>query len=79
MRIISIPINSENVIISATENRKMIIANLAEASVYDSKTAKHLKEGNYEKAAYCAILAQEYIRLASEAKRNDIKLHALYN
>lgn len=69
----------ENVILSAIQNRKKIAAYLAEASVYDSKVAKHLKNGDNEKAAYYAILSQEYISLANEAKRNDIELHALYN
>jgi hypothetical protein len=79
MRTISIPINIENLILSAAKNRKIIITNLSEASVYDSKAAKYLEEGNYEEAAFCTITAQEYLRIASEARREDIKLQALYN
>ena len=79
MRILLTPGHTVNVILSAVKNRKIITTNLAEASLYESKAAKHLKKGNYEKAAHCAIMAQEYLRIASEAKREDIKLHALYN
>lgn len=65
--------------ISAAENYKIIKINLAEASEYDIKAAKYLKAGNYEMAAYYAILSQEHLCLASEAKREDIKLQAQYN
>jgi hypothetical protein len=79
MRILSTPVKMENIGITAVRNRKVIEWNLAEASKYDYKAALHFKEGNNEKAAYYAILAQEHLRIASEAKREDIKLHATYN
>jgi hypothetical protein len=79
MRTITIPINPENIILSAVENRRQIAVYLKEASKYDDRSDIFLKKGNYEKAAECAILAQEYIRLASDIKINDIKLHAAYN
>lgn len=75
----AIQINRENIILSAAKNRKLITINLAEAADYDIKAAKLLKAGNYKKAAYFAILAQEHLRLASEAKIKDLELHALYN
>jgi hypothetical protein len=74
-----IPVNMEHVISLAVENRKVIARNLAEASAYDSKAEKELKAGDNEKAAYYTILSQEYLRIASEAKIEDIKLHSLYN
>ena len=79
MKSSAIPINIENIILSAAENRKIIIIHLAEASAFDVKAAKQLKAGNYEKAAYYAILSQEHIRIASDAKIEDIKLHSQYN
>jgi len=79
MKKITVPTNIQNVILSAAENRKIIEVNLAEAAIYDFKSARQLKKGHYEKAAYYAILAQQYIAIASEAKRDDIKLHALHN
>lgn len=79
MRTTFTPANNKNIILSAAENRKMIATHLKDASKFDDKSVLHLKKGNYEKAASCAILAQEYIRLASDIKIEDIKLHALYN
>jgi len=74
-----ISIKAEHVTVSAIQNRKIIAANLEDASESDNKAAEYLKAGNYERAAYYAILSQEYIRLASEKKREDMALHALYN
>jgi uncharacterized protein YqfB (UPF0267 family) len=79
MKLSARPIKLESIIISAAENRKTITIHLAEASDYDIKAANQLKVGNYEKAAYYAILSQEHIRLATEAKIKDLELHALYN
>jgi hypothetical protein len=79
MRILFTPIKIENILIAAAKNRKVIEENLTEASEYDNKSARYLKKGNYEKAAYYAILSQEHLRIASQAKIEDIKLHALYN
>ena len=79
MKRISIPFKTENIYLSAAKNRKIIEDHLKEASVYDLKSTKHLKNGHYEEAAYCAILSQEHLRIASEAKKDDILLHALYN
>jgi hypothetical protein len=79
MNTISTPFIPGNLIASAAKNRKIIKHNLSEAAVHESKSARYLREGKYEKAAYCAILAQEFLCRASEAKREDIKLHALYN
>jgi hypothetical protein len=79
MKLSARPIKLESIILSAVKNRKIITINLEEASEYDIKAANQLKVGNYEKAAYYAILSQEHIRLASEAKIKDLELHALYN
>jgi hypothetical protein len=79
MRILSIPPGIEKIILSAAENRKQITAYLVKASECDDSSAIYLKKGNYEKAAEYAILAQEYVRLASDVKIEDIKLHAMYN
>ena len=79
MRILLTPIKLENIHIAAAKNRKVIEENLAEASEFDNKSARCFKNGNYEKAAYYAILCQEHLRIASQAKIEDIKLHATYN
>jgi hypothetical protein len=73
-----VPIIFETMILSTAKNRKIIALNLAEASLYDVKAEKQLKGGNFEQAAYYTILSQEYLRIASEAKVEDIKLHAQY-
>ena len=79
MRSLIVPIIFETMILSAAKNRKIIALNLAEASLYDIKAEKQLKAGNNEQAAYYTILSQEYLRIASEARVEDIKLHAQYN
>jgi hypothetical protein len=79
MRTIAIPSKAENIIIDAAQNRKKIATHLADASEYETNSAFHLKNGNHENAAFYAILAQESVRLASQVKIEDIKLHALYN
>ncbi len=79
MRIPATPTNPENIILTAAENHRQIIEYLKSASEYDDKSAVYLKKGNTEKAAECAVLAEEYIRLAGDVKIEDIKLHATYN
>jgi len=79
MRTIANPTKPEDIILSAAKNRRQIASYLENASQYDDISAVYLKKGNYEKAAECAILAQEYIRLASDVKIEDIRLHATYN
>lgn len=79
MRTILNTIKSEDIIVSAAKNRMQIASYLEDASEYDDKSTFFLKKGDYEKAAECAILAQEYIRLASDVKIEDMRLHATYN
>ena len=79
MRIIINTTKSEDVIASAAKNRRQITSYLKDATEYDDRSTFFLKKGDYEKAAECAILAQEYIRLASDVKVEDIRLHATYN
>jgi hypothetical protein len=56
----------------STENQNKVKGHLEAASLHHIKAANFLKEGNYEKAAENAVLAREYLNLASEAKREDI-------
>ncbi len=79
MRPFTIHTKPENVILAAAQNRRQIAEYLEDASKFDDKSVIYLKQGNYEKAAECAILAQELIRLASDVKIEDIRLHAAYN
>lgn len=79
MRTTSTPSNAENIILTAAQNRKQIEAYLEIAAEYESKSSAQLKKGNYENAAFCAVLAQESIKQANEVKIKDIKLHAMYN
>lgn len=60
----SSPIEGQNGI----ENHKKIAEHLIAAATHHFKAASHLQDGNHEKAASSAILAQEYFNLASEAK-----------
>jgi hypothetical protein len=73
MTIKSIPMKSEKGNVPHDENQKKVEGNLEAASVHHIKAAESLKNGDYEKAAKNAILAQEYLNLASEARREDIK------
>ena len=68
----------EDIFLSAA-NQKKIAASLEEAAKYDFKAEHYLRRGNYEKAAHYAILAQEYLSIASKIKREDIHLSTLYN
>jgi hypothetical protein len=79
MRTTATPSNPENIVLTAAENRRQIAEYLKSASEFDDRSVIYLKKGNYEKAAECAIMAQEYVRLASDVKIEDIKLHATYN
>jgi hypothetical protein len=79
MRTTAIPNYPEDIILTVAENYRKITEYLKSASEFDDISVIYLKKGNYEKAAECAILAQEYIRLASDIKIEDIKLHAAYN
>jgi len=60
----SIPVGVSN----NMENHKTIAGHLIAAAAHHFKTANHLRDGNYENAANCAALAQQYFDLASEAK-----------
>jgi hypothetical protein len=55
-----------------SESEKKIEAHLEAASLYHIKAATHLNEGEYEKAAQNALLAQKYLNLASETTRGKI-------
>jgi hypothetical protein len=55
-----------------SENEKRIEENLAAASLHHVKAAELLNEGEYEKAAQNALLAQKYLDLASETTREKV-------
>jgi hypothetical protein len=61
------------------EKHREIANHLHAAAANHFAAATHLKEGNYEKAAECAMVAKDYLTRASEAKREDMnadfKLH----
>jgi len=57
---------------SNAENHKKTEDYLLAAEAHHFKAARYLNEGSYEKAAESALLAKEYLGLASEAKREDI-------
>ncbi len=50
------------------ENLNKVEGHLEAASLHHIKAANFLKEGNYDKAAENAALAQEYLNLASELR-----------
>jgi hypothetical protein len=54
------------------ENQNNVEGHLEAASVHHIKAISFLKEGNYEKAAENAVLAQDHLNLASEVKRKDM-------
>jgi ATP/maltotriose-dependent transcriptional regulator MalT len=58
----------------SAENQNKVEGHLEAASLHHTKAANFLKEGNYEKAAENAVLAQEYLNLASELRRKKICL-----
>jgi hypothetical protein len=53
---------------TSAENQNKVEGHLEAASVHHIKAANFLKEGNYEKAAENAFLAQEYLNLTSELR-----------
>ena len=53
---------------ASAENENKVAGHLEAASLHHNKAANFLKEGNYEKAAENAVLAQEYLNLASELR-----------
>jgi len=57
---------------SNAENHKKTEDYLLAAEAHHFKAARYLDEGSYEKAAESALLAKEYLGLASETKREDI-------
>ena len=65
----------ENIFTSGVYKER-IATSLEVASKYDSKATDYLKKGNYKMAAHYAFLAQKYLSIASEAKREDMELHA---
>jgi hypothetical protein len=65
----STPPISEKNIPPANENKSE--GHFEAASVHHIKAAHFLRDRNYEKAAENAVLAQEYLNLASEARRKD--------
>jgi len=62
------PISEENMLLA---NESKSEGHLEAASVHHIKATNYLKEGDYKKATENAVLAQEYLNLASEAKRKD--------
>jgi len=52
-------------------NQKKVEGHLEAAALHHEKAASQLKEGKYEEAAQNAILAQKYLDLASETKREE--------
>jgi hypothetical protein len=55
------------------ETHKTTASHLLAAATHHFKAANYLKQGSYEKAAESAMLAKEYLNMASEAKREDMK------
>jgi hypothetical protein len=55
----------------SANNQNKVEGHLEAASLHHIKAANFLKEGNYEKAAENAVLAQQFLNLASEGKRKD--------
>jgi hypothetical protein len=54
-----------------TESAAKIKQHLDAASIHHFKAVALLDEGDYEKAAQNALLAQKYLDLASKAKREE--------
>ncbi len=53
------------------EKQKMVNDHLQTAALFHIKASNDLKEGRYGKAAHNALLAQKYLDLASENKREE--------
>lgn len=54
------------------ENQRKVDHHLEAASIHHDKAAAYLQEGEYQKAAENAILAQKYLDLASDAMKEEI-------
>ena len=61
------------------ENHKNTASHLLAAATHHFKAANYLKKGDYEKASESAMLAQEYLNLAGQCKRDDMQDNALNN
>lgn len=75
-----IPINaikSESIFTSGVYKDR-IATSLEVASKYDFQAAQYLEKGNYIMAAHYAVLAQKYLSIASEAKREDMERAVLH-
>ena len=68
---------SENMAI--IETHKTTASHLLAAATHHFKAASYLKQGSYEKASESAMMAQEYLNMASEAKREDLKQSSTNN
>jgi hypothetical protein len=55
-----------------SEREKKIEEHLETASLYHVKAATLLNDGEYEKAAQNALLAQKYLDLASETTKENM-------
>ena len=55
----------------AAEDKNKVEGHLEAAALHHIKAANFLKDGNYEKAAENAVLAQKYLNLASEMRLNE--------
>ena len=55
------------------KNREKVEGHLEAASLHHIKAAESLKNGDYLKASKNAMLAQEYLNLANQARKEDIK------
>lgn len=55
------------------ESHKEIADHLLAAAANHFKAATHLKEGNYEKAADCALIARDYLNQASNARKENME------
>lgn len=73
MAVKSILMKSEKENTPHDENQKRVEGHLEAASLHHIKAAENLKNGDYVKASKNAMLAQDYLNLANEAKREDEK------
>lgn len=64
---------------SSSENHKKTAGHLIAAAAHHFKAASYLNNGDYEKASRHALLAQEYLDLASETRREIIAPYPLAN
>jgi hypothetical protein len=64
---------------AGVENHRKIADHLYMAAANHFKAATHLNEGDYEKAARCAIVANEYLNLVNEARKEDMHANFKFN